>query len=118
MVLARSAEDGGRHAVGGLVHQVAGEVLRLADDAALRSRAFFERLLVLVAAGDDGQLLDLLIFAVAAVVVGIEVADQRAFDDGLARVLRRECWAGMKAKLRRPLALSVRTAAPAMRRSS
>ena len=32
---------------------------------------------------DDDQLVDLLVLAVAAVVVGVEVADDRTFDDRL-----------------------------------
>ena len=42
----------------------------------------------LVAAGDDGDGINLLIFAVAAVVVGIEVADVRSFDDSAHGLLR------------------------------
>ncbi len=37
---------------------------------------------LLIAAGDDGERVNLLIFAIALVIVGIEVADERAFDDG------------------------------------
>ncbi len=52
---------------------------------------FFERGFIGVAAGEDGKCINLLIFAVAAVVVGIEVADQRALDDRAYRFCRREC---------------------------
>ena len=37
----------------------------------------------MIAAGDDGEGVDLLVLAVALVVVGIEVADECAFDDRL-----------------------------------
>ena len=41
----------------------------------------------LVAASDDGERVDLLILAVALVVIGIEVADKRAFHNGFHRVV-------------------------------
>ena len=72
-------EDGRRHAIGGLVDQVAREVLRLADDAGFVQPPFCSA--GLIAAGDDGERIDLLVLAVALVVVGIEVADECAFDD-------------------------------------
>ena len=86
------------------------------------SRAALE--LGLIAGGDDGERVDLLILAVAFVVVGIEVADEGAFDDGLdGACVGGQSLSGipcgvMKAKLRRPRDFSVRTAAPARLRRS
>ena len=76
-------EDGRRHAVRGFVDQVASEILRLADDAGFVQRRLQ---LGLIAASDDGERVDLLVLAIALVVVGIEVADKCAFDDGFDRV--------------------------------
>ncbi len=44
-------------------------------------------MLVRAFGSDDGQLLDLLFGAIAAVVVGIEVADQRAFHNDLGGIV-------------------------------
>ena len=91
-LLGAIGEDGRRHAIRGFVDQVASEVLRLADDAGFVQRAVCS--LALIAAGDHGERIDLLVLAIALVVVGIEVADERAFHDGLDRLLPRECcWA-------------------------
>ena len=77
-------EDGRRHAIGGFIDQVASEILRFADDAGF---VHCRLQLGLIAASDDGQRVNLLVLAIALVVVGIEVADERAFHDGLDRVL-------------------------------
>ena len=82
-------QDGGRHAVAGLVDQVAGEVLRLADDAALLHRGASAISRSRLVRSDD-EFVDLLVLAVALVVVGIEVADERAFDHRLDGVCQRQ----------------------------
>ena len=73
-------QDSWRHAVAGLVHQFASEILRLADDA-----GFIHRLLQsgLVSARNHSHGVDLLILAVALVGVGIEVTDESSFHNGL-----------------------------------
>jgi hypothetical protein len=81
-------------------------------------RGLFERSMVGVAAGEDRKRVNLLIFAVAAVVVGIEVADQRTLHNRPHGFFRGMMGGAMKAKLRIPRDLSVRTAAPARRRRS
>ena len=48
----------------------------------------------LVSAGDDGECVNLLILAVAAVIVGIEIPDMRAFDDGSHCFFRRDARRG------------------------
>ena len=77
-------KDGGRHAIRRLVDQVASEVLRLADDERFVGR-FFQRSLICIAADDDRDGIDLLIFSVATVIVGIEISYQRTFNDGTHR---------------------------------
>ena len=77
----RSVRQNGRsHAVRRLVHQIAREILRFPDYLRLLG-GFFERGMIAVAAGEDGKRINLLIFPVAAVVVGVEVANQRALDN-------------------------------------
>ena len=74
---------GWRHAIGRFVGQVAGEVLRLGDDASGLHGAFQ---CLGIAGHDDGDGVDLLVFvlviAIALVVAGIEVAYESAFNDG------------------------------------
>ena len=75
------AEDGRGHPVAGLVDQVAGKVLRLAEDDAL-GVSCIDLGLVCACGAEDGKILDALVLTVGAVGVGIEVSDQRAFDGG------------------------------------
>src|SRR5437763_1848538 len=56
-------QRGRRHAVARLVHQLAGKILRFAEDAGFLQRAL-ERFLVAIGGRDHGELLDALIFAV------------------------------------------------------
>ena len=79
-------QDGGGHAIARLVDQVASEVLRLANNAALLHRGI-HRPLVRAFGSDDGQLFDLLFLAIALVVVRIEVADERAFHHRLRGIV-------------------------------
>src|SRR6266446_2573274 len=77
---------GWRHAIRRFVDQVAGEVLRLGDDASGLHRTFHRLRIVRVAMHiawhDNGDGVDLLVLlvAVAFVVPRIEIADERAFD--------------------------------------
>ena len=79
-LLGALAEDGRRHLVARLVDQVAREVLRLADDLAF-ARSFLERLYVGACRHENGEFIELLLFAVGMVVVVIGVGDDRAFRD-------------------------------------
>ncbi len=51
------------------------------------SIAVFAEFLIRAFRSDDDQLVDLLILAIAPVVIGLEVADERAFDDCLGGVV-------------------------------
>ena len=79
---------GGSHAIAGLVDQFAGEILRLAHDAALLDGGAQGVAVVQPWPTNEGEFVDALVLAVAAVFVGIEVADEGAFDHGLDGVGR------------------------------
>src|SRR6266576_1057422 len=74
-------EDGGRHVIARLIDQFAGKVLRFADDAAVVERAL-QSSLVRARGGGDRELLHALVFAVGAISVGIEVADNSSLGHG------------------------------------
>ena len=78
------AEHGRGHAIGGLVHQFAREVLRFADDAGLVEGGMQPRLL---SGCDHSHSVDTLVLAVALIGIGLEIADVGPFDDGLDRLL-------------------------------
>ena len=75
-------QDGRGHSVRRLIHQFAREILRFADDPGFVQSILQFRF---VAVCHHGDRIDALIFAVALVRVGIEIADKRAFDDGSHR---------------------------------
>ena len=78
---------------------------------------FLQRAVICVSASDNRERIDLLILAVAPVVIGIEVADVARLRRWPAPLLRQEYSGGaMNAKLRIPRDFKVRTAAPAIRR--
>jgi hypothetical protein len=84
-LLGAIGQHGGRQAVAGLIDQVAGKVLRFADDAAFLERAA-QMGLVLLAGSDHGHVLNALVLAVALVGIGIEIADEGSFGNGLDRL--------------------------------
>ena len=79
-------EHGRSHAIARLVHQRAREVLRLADDTAFMDSHFQRRLIA--QARDQRDLFHALILAIALVNIGIEIADERAFDGCAHRFCR------------------------------
>ena len=68
------AEDGGGELVAGLVDEGAGEVLAVADDDAF-GKTGLDSDFVGGGGGGEDKLLDAEVFAVAAVGVGVEVAE-------------------------------------------
>ena len=60
--------------------------VKFCDSPTMRASSIAFCKLGLIAACNDGEGVNLLVLAVALVVVGIEVADEGAFDDRLDRV--------------------------------
>ena len=73
-----------RHSVGRFVDQITREVLRFANNLRFIG-GFLQR--AFIAAGDHRQCVDLLVLAVAAIIIGIEIADVRALHDRTHRFL-------------------------------
>ena len=81
-------QHGRSHSVGRFVNQIAGEVLRLGNDASGLD-CLFQRLWVtfrLIVPSDDSQRVNALVLAVALVDIGLEIAYEGALDDGLGSV--------------------------------
>ena len=75
------AEDGGGELVAGLVDEFAGEVLAFGDDDAF-GVAEVDGCGIASVEGEEGEVVDALVFAVGAVGVGVVVGEECAFDGG------------------------------------